>query len=255
MPAIADPVAAKARSVHERAHFDALAEQTDEIWWGHRTPAAPLRMRRRIELLARHLLPTGELRLLELGCGAGIFTQELAGHFPQARVVGVDISPKAAAIACERCGHLPNATIEVADVASEACAYREFDAVVGNSVLHHLPLAECLERARAALRPGGLLWFSEPNMLNPQVALERNVRWIGSRLDNSPDETAFIRWSLAATLREAGFVDVKITPFDFLHPLCPRFALGAADRFCRALEHVPLVRELAGSMEIVARRG
>jgi 2-polyprenyl-3-methyl-5-hydroxy-6-metoxy-1,4-benzoquinol methylase len=246
--------AIEARSASERAHFDALAERTAEIWWGHRTPAAPLRMRRRIDLLERRMPASGQLRLLELGCGAGIFTQALAERWPGACIVGVDISPKAAEVARVRCADWPGVSIEVADVVSPEFDYIGFDAIVGNSVLHHLPLEECLGNALRALTPGGLLWFSEPNMLNPQVALERNVGWIGRRLDNSPDETAFFRWSLKRALEAAGFVDVAVTPFDFLHPACPSSLLKVAERFGRALEAVPGVREIAGSLEVVARR-
>src|SRR5450755_2812754 len=33
----------------------------------------------------------GDIRILDLGCGTGEITRRLAQHFPQARIVGIDI--------------------------------------------------------------------------------------------------------------------------------------------------------------------
>jgi SAM-dependent methyltransferase len=104
------------------------------------------------------------------------------------------------------------------------------------------------------LRPGGRFCFSEPNMLNPQVFLERNVRWIGRLLDNSPGETAFVRWRLARALTQFGLVDVRVQPFDFLYPLTPARLIVPVERLGRFLERLPLFREVAGSLFITGRK-
>ena len=71
------------------------------------------------------------------------------------------------------------------------------------------------------LKPGGVMSFAEPNLLNPQILVIKKVKWIGRMLGESPDETAFVRWKLKKQLEEIGFTDVEITPFDWLHPLVP----------------------------------
>ena len=43
----------------------------------------------------------------------------------------------------------------------------------------------------------------------------------------SPDEIAFVRWPLARSLRESGFDDIDVEPFDFLYPLTPKPLIGA----------------------------
>jgi len=70
----------------------------------------------------------------------------------------------------------------------------------------------------------------------------------------SPEETAFLRWPLARQLRQAGFEDVAIVPFDWLHPRTPEPLIPAVSAVGRALEATPLLRELAGSLLITARR-
>jgi hypothetical protein len=63
---------------------------------------------------------------------------------------------------------------------------------------------------------------SAPNMLNPQIAIQKNVSWVKRKLGDSPDETAFFHWPLQRLLERTGFRDVRIDPFDFLHPKTPR---------------------------------
>jgi len=54
---------------------------------------------------------------LDIGCGAGELSLALARGHPQARVVGVDISPQLLAVARERAEHLSNLEFELADAA------------------------------------------------------------------------------------------------------------------------------------------
>ena len=111
---------------------------------------------------------------------------------------------------------------------------------------------KALSEAYRVLRPGGVLWFSGPNMLNPQVALEKNDRVIGRWLQNTEDETAFFRWQLSDTLQKTGFSSVSVQPYDFLHPLVPAPLVGAMTRVGSFIEQVPVLREISGSLLITA---
>ena len=130
-----------------------------------------------------------------------------------------------------------------------------FDAVVGSSVLHHLPVAASLARIRDLLRPGGRVAFAEPNYLNPQVWLERTFRFLPYYAAyTSLDETAFVRWQIAGALSRAGFADVRVCPHDWLHPATPVGWLDTVSKIGRAVERVPGLRECAGSLLISATR-
>ena len=54
---------------------------------------------------------------LDIGCGAGELSLALARGRPQARIVGVDVSPQLVAAARGRIGHLSNVEFELADAA------------------------------------------------------------------------------------------------------------------------------------------
>ncbi len=240
------------RQQTEAAHFDHLAEQCGEIWWGSKTPAGIERLKRRAKSVAKHLSNYDSPLVLELGCGTGAFSQYILEEMPDLNLLGIDVSPKSVEVAKERLGAHKNTHFMVGDATSLANDSDSCDAVVGNSVLHHLPLQESINEVFRVLKPGGLLWFSEPNMMNPEIALEKNVGFIGRMTQTSPDETAFFRWPLAKVLKKAGFTRVNITPYDFMHPLVPKPMIRAVDLLGYLLERTPLICELTGSLMIVA---
>ncbi|MDF1593422.1 MAG: hypothetical protein P1P89_18060 [Desulfobacterales bacterium] len=102
------------------------------------------------------------------------------------------------------------------------------------------------------LKPGGVISFAEPNMLNPQVFFERKFRKFFPYV--SPDETALVRWNFQQSLLKADFRDIKIVPFDWLHPSIPEPLIGTVSLLGRVLEKTPLLREFSGSLCIKAVR-
>lgn len=127
--------------------------------------------------------------------------------------------------------------------------------MIGSSVLHHLDIEPALAKIYALLKPGGQMSFAEPNMLNPQVFIERKFAFVRPLFWYvSPDETAFVRWPLRRLLFKVGFQDVKITPFDWLHPATPPPLISLVRSAGRCLEKTPLLRELSGSLYISAHR-
>ena len=239
------------RASQERAHFDNLAADTGGHWWGNLTEAGRERQRVRAAMAyALAKIPANGV-VLEIGCGAGDFSWWLACG--GARIVSVDISPELIKLARSRYDRA-NLRFLVADIGSLQFAGDSFDAVVGNSILHHVELVPVLEEVRRVLSPGGGIFFSEPNMLNPQVWVEKNVKPIGRLLQNSPEETAFTRWGIEQAIRECSFEQVSVGAFDFLHPATPKQLISPVSSFGRVLERVPIVREFGGSLKISAAK-
>jgi SAM-dependent methyltransferase len=234
---------------NEIAHGALIAGRAEEIWnWSG--PAGRRRWARRVAMLTR-LIPDGAT-VLEVGCGTGLFTAELgSGRF---HTISIDVSLDLIRQAHARCAAQPGSSLSIQNAYATALRADSVDVVVGMSVLHHLELAAALREFRRVLRPGGRLLFSEPNMLNPIILVQKNVPWVKRRAGDSPDETAFVRWPLGRALRLAGFEVERIEPFDFLHPSTPGVAVGAVERLSGWLEAIPLVREIAGSLLIVARK-
>jgi len=235
---------------NELAHGRKISTKA-EFYWGWSGVAGKLRSERRAALYAAAGALAPGKKALEIGCGTGIFTALVARS--GADITAVDLSPELAERA-RAGGAAPNVRFLVMNVEKLDFPDNSFDCVYGSSVLHHLDLAKALPEMLRVLRPGGAFVFTEPNMLNPQIMLQKNLPPLKALMGDSPDETAFFRWGIVKTLRGAGFTGAKAEPFDFLHPWIPGALAPAAGRAGALLEKVPLLREIAGSLLIQASK-
>ena len=243
--------ATSARAEREIAHGMRLAQENPEEIWGWNSPAGLARAKRRAAMISRGAHLASGMHVLEVGAGTGLFTVLFAAT--GAHLTAVDISEELLSVA--RARRLPERQVVFLQKRFEECDIDgPFDAVVGSSVLHHLDAVVAIDNMYRLLKPGGIISFAEPNMLNPQIAAQKNIRWLKERLGDSPDEAAFIRWRLAKQLKRAGFVNIRIKPHDWLHPWTPPVFIRVVSMVGNVLERIPLVREFAGSLFICASR-
>jgi len=235
------------RVAQEIRHGRFLAQRGAGKIWNWESPAGKLRWARRVKMLSSHLTPG--MTVLELGCGAGYFTQELVRS--KADIVAIDVSPELLEIARSSCS-APNVQYQLENASELTYGDAVFDSIVGSSILHHLEIEKALRDVYRVLRPAGTIFFTEPNMLNPQIAVQKNIPWIKRKLGDSPDETAFFRRPLRRLLEQTGFRDIRIDPFDFLHPKTPAPLINRVNQFGRFLEKMPVISEFAGSLYIRA---
>jgi len=238
------------RLTQEIDHGTKISGDAEFIWgWG--TPAGQVRAERR----ARFYIELGGIapgkEALEIGCGTGIFSQKIAKT--GVGLTAIDISPDLLNKAKE---NMAGASVNFRLDNAEKLSFGDgsFDTVFGSSILHHLDLAAALGEIKRVLKKGGSLVFTEPNMLNPQIFMERHVKPIGKALGNSPSETAFTRWEVTRALKTLGFTAISVVPFDFLHPWTPDRLIPAVAAAGKVLEHTPLLKEIAGSLVISARK-
>lgn len=98
--------------------------------------------------------------ICEIGCGEGALAERLCRDFPTASYLGIDIIPHLGRMYEGR--HAKFRQIEAQELAKEAAG--QFDLVVINDVMHHVPKAirkEVLEAANSLLMPGGILLFKD----------------------------------------------------------------------------------------------
>jgi ubiquinone/menaquinone biosynthesis C-methylase UbiE len=114
-------------------------------------------------------------RVVELGCGPGGFSRRVLRRLgPGGVLVGVDASEGLLAQAQSGLAGAGTARFEpvLADIAGLGPWLDGADAVVGRTMLHHVPMVEfVLGRLRARLRPGTRLGLLEPDFRSPLARL------------------------------------------------------------------------------------
>jgi SAM-dependent methyltransferase len=173
---------------------------------------------RTAENSAGYLLPRlrPDARVLDVGCGPGTITADLAAGVPDGDVTGIDAAGDVLEVArreAERRG-LGNVRFDLGDVYHLGFGDATFDVVHAHQVLQHLsdPVA-ALREMRRVCRPGGLVaardgdyggffWFPEEPGLAEWLALYRGV---ARALGGEPDAGR----RLLAWARQAGFASVE----------------------------------------------
>ncbi|MGY1723904.1 methyltransferase domain-containing protein [Blastococcus sp. SYSU DS0533] len=187
----------------------------DTYTHGHAEPVLQSHRWRTAENSAAHLLPALRpgLDLLDVGCGPGTITADLAARVAPGRVLGLDLSADPLDEARAHAGRAGvEVTFAVGDVYSLDLPDASFDVVHAHQVLQHLtdPVAALREMARVC-RPGGLVavrdvdyaattWFPADEGLDRWLALYQQV---ARRNEAEPDAgRRLLSWAHAAGLRD-----------------------------------------------------
>lgn len=156
----------------------------------------------------RILEPRSGERLVDIGCGTGLFVADLAQTVgPAGHVLGIDLSPSMLALARRRCADWPWVACEQGDALAIPGADAEFDAAVSVQVLEYVAdIDQALAEIHRVLRPGGraLLVDSDHDafVLNADDTA-RQARLLTAWRDHVAHQS--LPRSLAHRLRGAGF--------------------------------------------------
>ena len=233
--------------ITEIGHGKFIAKKGEKIWnWS--SPAGIVRWQRRVKMF-KSFIGNGNQKVLEVGCGTGLFTKEIMETDNE--IIAIDISPELLDIARKKF-QKNNLTFLLSNAYKTKFSKNSFDFIIGSSVLHHLDVDSALKEFYRLLKPGGKIMFTEPNMLNPQIAIQKNIPFIKKIAGDSPSETAFVMWKIKNKLKKSNFDNISVNTFDFLHPFIPRFTIKFVQPFFNFCEKLPIIKEIAGSLVIVA---
>jgi 2-polyprenyl-3-methyl-5-hydroxy-6-metoxy-1,4-benzoquinol methylase len=149
-------------------------------------------------------VPTHATSVLEVGCGDGFLAARLSRRV--SHVVAVDVDEPVLERAKQRFPSVP-VTWRQGDVLDLADELGEFDAVVSNATLHHLPDTRAALRClRGLVKPGGtlaLVTFADPGWRYLPWALGTLVlRGVATRLRGKWEHSAPTVWPPGYTVAQ-----------------------------------------------------
>lgn len=131
-------------------------------------------------------------KVLDVGCGTGIFSYFLASKGKD--VIGIDMLPEHITIA-NRMYKLPNLQFKVMDAANLNFPDNSFDCVLFLETIEHVDNpVEILKDIYRVLKPGGCLVVSTPNsnsyisILQQMFIKEKRIKWISDEETGSGTE-------------------------------------------------------------------
>jgi trans-aconitate 2-methyltransferase len=163
-----------------------------------------------VDVLERMAGVAADATILDVGCGTGRVTEQLATLVPRGRVLAIDASQEMVALAQQRLG--ARARVWRQDVL-ELDLPEPVDAVFSTATLHWVrDHARLWPRLAGALRPGGMLEVQcggAGNIARVREAIEAAVAQV------APELAGFSPWTFAApdeteaSLRGAGFAGIR----------------------------------------------
>ena len=217
--------------------------------------------------LVERLRLQGTERILDLGCGDGKVTAELAARVPQGSALGIDISAEMIAFARQMfpASAYPNLSFRHGD-AAKITFRREFDVVVSLACLHWVEdLATALQGIKRSLAPGGRfaaqLMAKRDATAESQLPLRSARKEIIDRPTWKPYFQEFKQRGARSAeeykrlLRDAGFV---LRRFEFVteevtHPSADALKGCARSTWHRYTDRLPVKKRDAFLEEVVQR--
>ncbi|MDL4774151.1 MULTISPECIES: class I SAM-dependent methyltransferase [Thermomonosporaceae] len=153
-------------------------------------------------------------RIVDLGCGFGKSTRPFKRRWPDAEVIGVDLSAPVLRLAAHRTAETGIRYVQ-ADAAATGLPAGSADLVTATMLVHELPppvLADLLADAARVLAPGGLLRILD---FHPTGDPVRDLALVehGDR-NNEPYLPMLFGTDVLARCAEAGLADARWVAFD-----------------------------------------
>lgn len=245
------------KELNEKFFFNSVASKYDKNY-GYDKSFTKYKIVKKIDYFYRSIADfisgSSNIKILEIGCGTGEYTAKLAKLFPKANIVGLDISKKVIEIAKNKCKDFPNVSFQVKSFYHSKLKTDSFDVICGFYSLHHMNEKKVLNEAYKLLKSGGLLYFCEPNILNPVVYLIKSNKYFKKLVGDSPDEWGVNPLSFAKNQKLFKILKVYLSEYIIPLKIISDSVLKSIDKKTRLLGNIPLIKYLGGSVEILLQK-
>jgi dolichol-phosphate mannosyltransferase len=229
-------------------------ERLRENYWENVDYFLPIRLKWRAQMVRHsfHLFP--EDSILEVGAGSCRWTREISE-------ANGNLNPICSAILNEDLYEKNNRSSLLGNIERIHLSEfpgklrgRSFDFIVAYQLLTDENAGTLLFELKKLLRPGGQILFFELNPWNPYFRVRRFFSKLLFLVKGTTKNESLNRVDLFTLLSEAGYIKIKILPYDFLFPPVPKVLLWPMQNLSLILENFPYVRNFAGSLFIWAQK-
>lgn len=165
-------------------------------------------------------------KILEIGCGNGVGTQLIQEFFKPSEFIATEFDENLVEIAqMKTVGS--KIIVEAGDAANLRFADNEFDAVIGLSVIHHIPnWRDCVDELHRVIKPDGLLIIKELSIETFETPFGRIAR----RFVSHPYEAMLRKNEFLEYIEQQGFKVIVDRPHSMLYFLSDFFLVARKER-------------------------
>ncbi|WP_342220626.1 class I SAM-dependent methyltransferase [Rickettsiella endosymbiont of Miltochrista miniata] len=176
-------------------------------------------------------------KIIDIGCGDGIFTEELLALDPEF-VTGVDPNDAAIAVAKKNMAHIKNIEFQVMDV-YQIPLIKKYDIAIVRGVLHHLYQVE--KAIEIICNIANEIIVAEPNGYNPVLKILEKV----SPYHIAHEEKSYSPRKIDKWFRNNGGLIIESMYVGFVPLFCPDFLAKILNFFEPYFEKTPLLRNFS----------
>lgn len=238
----------------ERAHFNRIAKEY-ESKYGYSDDFTKYKINKKVERFVNSVKEHGNnakktIKVFEIGCGTATYTYAYAKKYPKLEVLASDISEEMISLSKSN-NKQKNVKFIVKSAYNTGLKKDSVDVVSGFYILHHIDQKKVKKEILRILKPGGMVYFYEPNILNPIVFLIKSNKMIKKLVGDSSEEWAINPLKVPDEWKEFKVVYNRtsefVWPVSFL-PFKLKLILDKISSF--VLCSIPLLNLIGGSVEI-----
>jgi SAM-dependent methyltransferase len=211
-------------------------------------PYSAIKSNERINRAIFAAIPAQSKRIIDLGCGDGVATAELAKAFPLAYVEAIDPAHIAIEMAIKRFPHITFRVANILDHPTQPTTM--FDTAMFRGVIHHLADDTQQTAIQNARTFANSLIIIEPNGDNPILKLiEKSSAYHKTHEEQSFTSDTLIDWCVAAGWKEISVNYIGFVPFFF-----PEILARIIYFFQPLLERIPIINKYFSAQIVVVCR-